>query len=70
MLRTSRGINWEVAVVALVSAGEVLFSAQTPAEAGSEAAQSRPAAAGTAVLGDLALQAALSSERSDGVLAR
>lgn len=53
-LRTSHGINREVAVVALVSAGEVLFSAQTPTEAGSEAAQSRPAGASTAVLGDSA----------------
>lgn len=53
LLRTAHGINREVAVVACLS-GEVLFSAQTPAEAGSEAAQSRPAGARTAVLGDSA----------------
>ena len=53
-LRTSHGINWEVAMVALVSAREVLFSVQTLAEAGSEAAQSRPAGASTAVLWDSA----------------
>ena len=52
-LRTSHGINWEVAMVALVPALEDLFLAQTPAEVGSEAARSRSAGASTAVLRDM-----------------
>lgn len=51
-LRTSHGINWQVAMVALVPAREDLFLAQTPAEVGSEAAQRRSAGASTAVLRD------------------